>query len=116
METQDPLMQLSVEQFEQLILALKSQDGSYAAILVFSGILAFAGIILVMWWVLNLRLAPIEKLCESLTVSIKELNDKVTEISTKIWAPEALDNKIKIAVDEQIKEHVKNCPYKDSFK
>lgn len=116
MPTQDTLMQLSVEQFEQLILALKSQDGSYAAILVFSGILAFAGIILVMWWVLNLRLAPIEKLCESLTVSIRELNDKVTEISTKLWAPEALENKIKITVDGQIKEHVKNCPYKDQFK
>lgn len=113
MEAQEPIMQLSVEQFEQLIMALKSQDGSYAAILVFSGILAFAGIILVMWWVLNLRLAPIEKLCESLTVSIKELNDKVTEISTKIWAPEALDNKIKIEVTQQIKEHEKNCHHKD---
>ena len=43
-------------------------------------------------------------------------DDKVTEISTKIWAPEALENKIQIMVDEQIKEHVKNCPYKDSFK
>ena len=109
-------MELTVEQFEQLIMALKSQDGSYAAILVFSGILAFAGIILVMWWVLNLRLAPLEKLCEALSVSIKELNDKVTVISTKIWAPEVLDNKIRIEVTEQIKEHVKNCPYKDQCK
>ena len=63
-----------------------------------------------------MRLAPIEKLCESLTVSVKELNDKVTQISTKIWAPEVLDNKIKVEVDAQLKEHLKNCPYKDQFK
>ena len=116
MPTQDDIMQLSVEQFEQLISALKSQDGSYAAILIFSGILAFAGIIFVMWWVLNLRLAPIEKLCEALTVSVKELSDKVSKIETKIWSSEVLENKIKVEVDEQLKEHLKNCPYKDQFK
>ena len=103
-------MSMTVDQFEQLLNALRSQGGSHDATLVFAGILAFAGIVFVMWWVLNLKLAPLEKLCDNLQESIKTLNEKITEISTKIWSPETLDNKIKVEVSEQLKEHQKNCP------
>ena len=103
-------MSITVDQFEQLLTALRSQAGSHDATLIFAGILAFAGIIFVVWWVLNLKLAPLEKLCDTLSSSIKELNEKITEISTKIWSPDALDNKIQIAVQQQIREHEKNCP------
>ena len=108
-------MALTVEQFEQLLLALKTQDGSEAAILVFTGILALSGIIFIMWWVLNLKLKPLEELSKSLSSSIKELNTQIQDLSTKMWSAEALDNKIKVAVAEQIQEHIKNCPYKDQF-
>lgn len=101
---------MTVEQFEQLINALSTQSGSHDATLVFTGIMAFAGIIFVMWWVLNLKLAPLEKLSESLEKAIQELNKEVTELSKKIWAPGQLEDKIKLEVSQQIAEHTKNCP------
>ena len=101
---------LTVEQFEQLINALRSQSGSHDATLIFTGIMAFAGIIFVMWWVLNLKLAPLEKLSESLATAIQELNKEVTELSKKIWAPGQLEDKIKLEVAQQLAEHVKTCP------
>lgn len=110
MESDNPIMNMTVDQFEQLLNALSSQSGSHDATLIFTGLLAFAGIIFVMWWVLNLKLAPLEKLSESLEKAIKELNTEVTELSKKIWAPGQLEDKITLEVSKQIAEHVKNCP------
>jgi len=110
MESDNPIMNMTVEQFDQLLQALGSQTGSHDATLIFTGLLAFAGIIFVMWWVLNLKLAPLEKLSESLERAIKELNTEVTELSKKIWAPGQLEDKIALEVSKQITEHVKNCP------
>lgn len=102
-------MNMTVEQFEQLLNALSTQGGSNAAILVFTGIAALAGVIFVMWWVLNLKLAPIEKMCESLEATIKDLNTEVNKLSKRIWEPDALDNKIKLQVSEAIAEHELKC-------
>jgi hypothetical protein len=110
MESANPIMNMTVEQFDQLLQALGSQTGSHDATLIFTGLLAFAGIIFVMWWVLNLKLAPLEKLSESLEKAIKDLNIEVTELSKKIWAPGQLEDKIELEVSKQIAEHVKNCP------
>lgn len=109
-------MNMTVEQFEQLLNALSTQGGSNAAILVFAGIAALGAVIFVMWWVLNLKLAPIEKLCagleeaiKGLKTEIKELNTEVNELSKKIWDPDALDNKIKLQISEAIAEHEQKC-------
>lgn len=110
MESVNPLMNITAEQFERLLEALGSQSGSHDATLIFTGLLAFAGIIFVMWWVLNLKLAPLEKLSESLEKAIKELNTEVTELSKKIWAPGQLEDKIKLEVAQQLAEHTKSCP------
>ena len=102
-------MNMTVEQFEQLLTALGSGGGSNAAILVFTGIAAFAGIIFVMWWVLNLKLAPLEKSIESLEKTTAALSKDVNELSKRIWAPGALEDKIRIVVNDAITEHEKNC-------
>ena len=109
-------MNMTVEQFEQLLNALSTQGGSNAAILVFTGIAALGAVIFVMWWVLNLKLAPIEKLCagleeaiKGLNAEIKDLNAEVTSLSKKIWEPDALDNKIKLQISEALKEHESKC-------
>ena len=109
-------MNMSVEQFEQLLNALSTQGGSNAAILVFAGIAALGAVIFVMWWVLNLKLAPIEKLCASLEeaikglkAEIKDLNTEVNTLSKKIWEPEALENKIKLQISEAITKHEQQC-------
>jgi hypothetical protein len=101
-------MEMSVEQFEQIINALDSQHGNHAAVLLLLGVLAFAGIIFAMWWVLNLKLAPMEKLSNALEASVKELNSKIEELSKNLWKRDELENKIKLEVAEQIKEHEKN--------
>lgn len=101
---------MTVEQFEQLLDALSSQSGSHEATLVFAGILAMAGIVFVLWWVLNLKLAPLEKLSSTLEGYVKELNEKIAELSNNLWKKDELENKIKLEVSEQLKEHQKNCP------
>lgn len=109
-------MEMSVEQFEQIIDALNSQHGNHAAVLLLLGVLAFAGIIFAMWWVLNLKLSPMEKLTNALESSVKELNGKITELSTKMWSKDALQNEIKLEVSAQLEKHIQNCPYKDHLK
>lgn len=109
-------MELSVEQFEQIINTLNSQHGSHAAVLLLLGVLAFAGIIFAMWWVLNLKLSPMEKLTNSLESSVNALNEKISELSTKMWSKDALQNEIKLEVSAQIEKHIQNCPYKDHCK
>jgi len=109
-------MEMSVEQFEQIINALNSQHGNHAAVLLLLGVLAFAGIIFAMWWVLNLKLSPMEKLTNALETSVKELNRQISELSQKMWSKDALQNEIKLQIQEQLKEHVQNCPFKDRFK
>lgn len=109
-------MEMSVEQFEQIINALNSQHGNHAAVLLLLGVLAFAGIIFAMWWVLNLKLSPMEKLTNALEASVKELNSQISELSQKMWSKDALQNEIKLQIQEQLKEHVQNCPFKDRFK
>ena len=85
------------------------------AILVFAGIIAVAGIVFIMWWVLNLKLEPLEKLSKELSEAVKSLNEKIHDLTSKMWSPEALDNKIKVEVQDQIQEHIRNCPYKDKL-
>ena len=111
-------MNMTVEQFEQLISALNTHDGSYAAILIFTGILVVAAILFIMWWVLNLRLGPLEKLSEQLSNSIAELNKQrqglnkqISDLDKKIWDPKALENEIEVIVTRSIKEHIASCPY-----
>lgn len=112
---EDTVMNLTADQFEQLVGALKSQEGSNSAILVFAGIIAVAGIVFIMWWVLNLKLEPLEKLSKELSEAVKSLNEKIHDLTSKMWSPEALDNKIKVEVQDQIQEHIRNCPYKDKL-
>lgn len=122
-----PTMEMTVEQFEQLLEALGSRQGSHDAILLFAGIAAFAGILFVLWWVLNLKLAPLEKSNSRLETAleksnsnteaaVKEINEKISEIQKSLWTPTILKNEIKLEVQEQIKEHIQNCPYKDQCK
>lgn len=115
MET-DYIMEVSAEQIEQVLEALKTQNGSQAAILVFTGIIVVIGLMTVLMWVLNLKLKPLEIVSSSLSDAIKELNPKIAELSKKMWTAEALENKIKVTVDDKIKDHVANCPYKCSLK
>ena len=116
MESDNPIMNMTVEQFEQLLNTLNTPGGSYAATLIFSGIAALGGVIFVVWWVLNLRLAPFERICSSLEDSVKDLkaeikglNAEVNSLSKKIWEPDALDNKIKLQISEAIAEHEQKC-------
>lgn len=104
-------MNLTVEQFEQLITALQSGSGSNSAILIFTGIIAVVGLVALMWWVLNLRLGPLEKLTYELKDSIAELDKQIQALDKKIWSPDDLDNKLKVACTEMIQAHIKSCPY-----
>ena len=55
-------MGLTPEQFENLLKALNTQEGTHDSILVFTGILTIIGIIAVVWVMLNVRLQPFLKL------------------------------------------------------
>ena len=94
----------------------KSMKVMMMGLLLLLGVLAFAGIIFAMWWVLNLKLSPMEKLTNALEASVKELNKQISELSQKMWSKDALQNEIKLQIQEQLKEHVQNCPFKDRCK
>lgn len=104
-------MTLSAEQFEALLKALSTTDGSQYAILVFSGILALAGIMLVVWFVLNMRLKPVDKLEER----IDEMQKMLSSMNSKMWTAENLDNRINNKIHECIKDHERDCPLRQTM-
>lgn len=112
-------LEMSADQFSDLIKALSTQQGSNSAILVFSGIVAITGILAIVWWVLNLRLKPLEDLStriDKLNEALVNTNAKIGEMNAKMWSSEALDNKIKVLVAEALKEHETNCPLRQQIK
>ena len=104
-------MNLTVEQFEQILTALQSSNGSNSAVLIFTGILTVCGLVALMWWMLNMRLGPLERLTYELKDTIVDLDKRVQEMDKKIWDPSDLDNKLKVACTEMIQAHIKSCPY-----
>lgn len=104
-------MTLSPEQFEELLKALNTPDGSQYSILVFAGIIALAGIMLVVWFVLNMRLKPVDKL----EARMDEMQKMLTNMNGKMWTAENLDNRINNKIHECIKDHERDCPVRQSM-
>lgn len=99
-------MGLTPEQFENLLKALNTQEGTHDSILVFTGILTIVGIIAVVWLMLNVRLQPFIKL-ES---RMDALQDTLNSISAKLWTPQVFDSMMTNKINQEMKEHMKDCP------
>lgn len=104
-------MGLTADQFEKLLQTLNTQGGSNNAILIFSGILALVGIMLVVWFVLNLRLKPVEKMEER----IDECQKMLASINSKMWTVDHINSHINSKMHECIKEHERDCPLRQSM-
>lgn len=101
-------MSLSPEQFEALLRALRSPEGSNISMLVFTGIIATVALLGVVWFIINLRMKPVERLEKQLE-SIQKL---LTELTSKMWTTENLENKVRVIVQEHIGKHESSCPYR----
>lgn len=99
-------MNMSPDQLDALIKALGTQDGSQYAILVFCGVMAMAGMLMVMWFVLNMRLKPVEKL----EARIDEMQKMLTSMNAKMWTQETLDIRIDNRLHELLHQHERDCP------
>lgn len=86
--------------------------------------LAIAGIILLLvgiivavvmfragWAVLNYRISPIEKLSEKLTEKLDAMQHTLTEMNSKLWDTDTLDERIAHRVAEQLKVHERECRF-----
>lgn len=104
-------MGLTADQFEKLLQTLNTQGGSNNAILIFSGILALVGIMLVVWFVLNLRLKPVEKMEER----IDECQKMLASINSKMWTVDHIDSRINSKMHDCIKEHERDCPLRQTM-
>lgn len=97
---------LTVEEIEALRLALTTPSTSNAAILIFAGITAFAGIIFVVWWILNIKLEPVKAMQEKLDT----IATTVTEMRSSLWTEESLNRLIVFQLMQYLQEHERNCP------
>ena len=99
-------MNLTQEQFNMLLQTLQTPEGSNTAILIFIGLLAAVGIISVVWFILNIRLKPVESLEHRLEIMQQTLNS----MNSKLWTQETLDLMISDRIHNCIKEHERDCP------
>lgn len=97
---------LTIEDIEALRAALAAPDTSNAAILIFAGITAFAGIIFVVWWILNIKLEPVKSMQEKLDV----ISTAVTEMKSSLWTEESLNRLIVFQLMQYLQAHEQNCP------
>lgn len=101
-------MSLTPEQFDALLRALRTSDGANSSILVFTGIIAMAGLLLVVWFIINMRMKPVDNLEKQLD----NIHELLTDLTSKMWTTENLENKVRVIVQEHIGKHENSCPYR----
>lgn len=97
---------LTPEDLEVLHDALTNSSTSEAVTLVFVGILAFAGIIGVVLWILNTKLEPVK----DMKVTLDNLVTTVNEMKGSLWTEESLNRLIILKQMQMLQEHEQNCP------
>jgi len=97
---------LTLEEIEALRVALAQPQTSNAAILIFTGIIALSGFLFVMWWILSMKLKPVEKL----ETQMSELTSTVNEMKSNMWSESSLNNLVQLKLFQYIQTHEQNCP------
>lgn len=96
---------ITPEQIEALVSVLKSNGGN-SSIVFFWGIIALACILTLVWWVISLRMQPLDQL----SGRIDKLTEALDEMSKNMWSSESLDNKITVRCHDCIADHENSCP------
>ena len=99
---------ITPEDLEVLHEALTKSSTSEAVTLVFIGILAFAGIIGVVLWILNTKLEPVA----SMKTTLDNLVATVNEMKGSLWTEDSLNRLIALKQMQMLQEHEQNCPYR----
>lgn len=97
---------ITPEDLEVLHEALTKSSTSEAVTLVFIGILAFAGIIGVVLWILNTKLEPVA----SMKTTLDNLVATVNEMKGSLWTEDSLNRLIALKQMQMLQEHEQNCP------
>lgn len=99
-------MQITPEDIELLRKALSTSSASESATLIFMGITALAGIIFVVWWLLNIKLEPMTKFTEKLDA----LQATVNKLDAKMWSESELERMIQVEAQKAVTKHETDCP------
>lgn len=97
---------LTAEDLEVLRNALTTTTTSEAVTLIFVGILALAGVIAVVLWILNTKLEPVASMQEKLDT----IATTVTEMKSSLWTEESLNRLIVFQLMQYLQAHEQNCP------
>ena len=97
---------ITPEDLEVLHEALTKSSTSEAVTLVFIGILAFAGIIGVVLWILNTKLETVA----SMKTTLDNLVATVNEMKGSLWTEDSLNRLIALKQMQMLQEHEQNCP------
>lgn len=97
---------LTPEDLEVLHNALAGTSTSEAVTLIFVGILALAGVIGVVLWILNTKLEPVKSMQDKLD----SIADTVNEMKGSLWTEESLNRLIVFQLMQYIQEHEEKCP------
>lgn len=97
---------LTLEEIEALRAAFAQPQTSNAAILIFTGIIALSGFLFVMWWILSMKLKPVDKL----ETQVSTLVDTVNEMKGSMWSESSLNNLVQLQLLKYIQSHEQTCP------
>ena len=97
---------ITPEELEVLRDALTTTSTSGAVTLIFVGIMAFAGIIWVVLWILNTKLESFKPMQEKVDTIVTT----VTEMKSSLWTEESLNRLIVFQLMQYLQEHEQNCP------
>lgn len=102
---------LTLEEIEALRVALAQPQTSNAAILIFTGIIALSGFLFVMWWILSMKLKPVDKL----ETQVSALVDTVNEMKGNMWSESSLNNLVQLKLFQYIQNHEQSCPCRQAL-
>lgn len=97
---------LTAEDLEAIKNALSTTTTSDAVVLIFVGIMALAGIIFVVWWILNIKLEPVKDMKDKLD----SIATTVSEMKSSLWTEESLNRLIVLKLMQSLQEHETKCP------
>lgn len=97
---------LTLEEIEALRTAFEQPQTANSAILIFTGIIALSGFLFVMWWILSMKLKPVEKM----ETQMATLTDTVNEMKGSMWSESSLNNLVQLQLLKYIQNHEQTCP------
>ena len=92
---------------EHLVTVTQGASPAQIATMVFLGVIAFALVLIVGKWVIDLKMGTLPQDLKDIQKSLDALKDNMRRLEGKLWDKEDIQREFRAA----IADHIEKCPY-----